>query len=369
MFRPSTLTRILLFVLAMLVEGVCLQAQDPDTESYSDWQQNAKEAEHRLIDPTNPEFGAASCSWQSLEEWARERPRWSQAWREHLGAMPTRFSPPHIEVLDISVRDGLERHKLRIEVEPGIYMDAILLVSATMKQAARSLPGIVALHPTVQDPLAEITGERDQGPRAVAFHLAKQGYVVLSPKCFLWQDTASFQRAADQHRDRHPNTKGMAKMLHDAQCAVDALVALPFVDPHRIGTIGHSLGAKEVLYLMAFDARVRVGVASEGGLAYTSTNWDAPWYLGASLPEDAKRWDHAQLLALIAPRPLLVMGGESGPGAADGSQSLPVMEAALPVWKLFGDMPPLGLWNHRQGHFFGVEQWERSAQWLDMHLR
>jgi len=40
---------------------------------------------------------------------------------------------------------------------------------------------------------------------------------------------------------------GMHKMLFDTQRAVDILVSRDEVDPNRIGTVGHSLGAKEVL--------------------------------------------------------------------------------------------------------------------------
>jgi dienelactone hydrolase len=57
----------------------------------------------------------------------------------------------------------------------------------------------------------------------------------------------------------------MAKMLYDAMVAVDILAALPEVDPKRLCSVGHSLGAKEVLYLAAFDERIRATVSSEGG--------------------------------------------------------------------------------------------------------
>jgi hypothetical protein len=36
--------------------------------------------------------------------------------------------------------------------------------------------------------------------------------------------------------------------------------------PDRVFAIGHSLGAKEVLYLAGFDERIRAAVSSEGGI-------------------------------------------------------------------------------------------------------
>lgn len=156
---------------------------------------------------------------------------------------------------------------------------------------------------------------------------------------------------------------------------LDALIAIPQVDQKRIFAFGHSLGAKEVLYLMAQDPRVAVGLASEGGVDLRSTNWEAPWYLGPE-PRLFPDWGHDELLCLVAPRPLLIMGGEQGPGAADGSQSLVVMGNALPAWSMSpktglgkkltksNHLPGLALWNHGQGHTFGESQLERAKDWF-----
>jgi hypothetical protein len=161
----------------------------------------------------------------------------------------------------------------------------------------------------------------------------------------------------------------MAKMLYDAMRAVDILASLPYVDPGRIGAIGHSLGAKETLYLAAFDPRIKAAVASEGGLGFRSTNWDAPWYLGPAIREEDFSLNHHQLLALIAPRPFLVVAGETGPGAADGDRSWPFIEAALPVWRLYGEPTRLGLLNHHKGHTIPPPVAESMADWLKTYLK
>jgi pimeloyl-ACP methyl ester carboxylesterase len=159
----------------------------------------------------------------------------------------------------------------------------------------------------------------------------------------------------------------MHKMLYDAQRAVDILAAVPDIDAQRIGAVGHSLGAKETLYLAAFDDRIRAAVASEGGLALKSTNWDAPWYLGPGIREATFVRNHHELLALTAPRAMLILGGESGSGAADGDRSWPLIDAALPVYRLYGSPPRLGLLNHRQGHSISPESFERIAEWLERY--
>ncbi|TWW09791.1 hypothetical protein E3A20_10820 [Planctomyces bekefii] len=173
---------------------------------------------------------------------------------------------------------------------------------------------MVALHQTTNVSIDEIAGVSGPAAMQIGLKLAQRGFIIFCPRCFLWQDAVSLHDAVRQHRSRHPETLGMAKMLYDATRAVDPLSALPQVDEQRISTIGHSLGAKEVLYLAAFDERVRAAVSCEGGLGFRSTNWDADWYLGPAIRDPQFELNHHQLLALAAPRPLLVVGGESGPG-------------------------------------------------------
>ena len=159
----------------------------------------------------------------------------------------------------------------------------------------------------------------------------------------------------------------MAKMLFDGMVALNILAGLPEVDPARLGAVGHSLGGKETLYLAALDDRLRAAVSSEGGIGTRLSNWDAPWYLG----EDVRRADfpheHHELLALAAPRPLLFLAGESG-NAADGARSWPFLEAAMPVYRLYGGPPRLGLFNHRQGHSVPPEAERRIYEWLAAYL-
>jgi dienelactone hydrolase len=198
-------------------------------------------------------------------------------------------------------------------------------------------------------------------------HLAKRGFVAVCPRCFLWEYAPPGRgaEAVAWLERRHPHVRGMAKMLFDAQRALDLLATQPDVDPGRLGAIGHSLGAKEVLYLAAFDDRVRATVSCEGGIGLTYSNWDAPWYLGDAIRRPGFGLDHGQVLALAAPRAFLLVGGDS----ADGDRSWPYIEAALPVWKLLGVGDAVGLLNHHQGHAFPADVRKTAYQWLDWFLR
>jgi pimeloyl-ACP methyl ester carboxylesterase len=201
----------------------------------------------------------------------------------------------------------------------------------------------------------------------IALHMAQRGYVALAPRCFLWQYAApgKLGAAVDWVHARHPKVTGMAKMLYDASRAVDILAAQADVDPRRVGAVGHSLGAKEALYLAAFDERIRAAVASEPGISLKSSNWDAPWYLGDEVKKPGFGLDHAQVLAQCAPRAFLLIGGNS----ADGDVSWPYIAESMPVWRLTGNADGVGLFNHRGGHAFPPVAQSHADEWLDWFLQ
>jgi hypothetical protein len=305
--------------------------------------------------------------------WERERRRLRSAWLEFLGPMPAERPALGIEVLKEETIRGCTRQLLRYEAEAGLPVEGYLLRpddgipgrdAKTGKRAA-----LVALHPTSNDTIEEIAGVKGDEGRHLALRLARRGFVVFCPRCFLWQSVEQYQQAVENFRRRHPQTLGMHKMLWDAMRGVDVLESLGSeIDTKRIGAVGHSLGAKETLYLAAFDERVAAAVASEGGIGLTFTNWDAVWYLGPGIKAADFKLDHHQLLALIAPRPFLILAGESGNGAADGDRTWPYVEAALEVYRLYGSPPRLGLYNHREGHTISDATFERMAQWLTSYL-
>ncbi len=304
----------------------------------------------------------------SLHDWRTHRIIIREKWLEFLGPMPEPRPPAVLQILSTEFPESVVRQLVRYEGEPGVFVEGYLLRPKETNKASKKRPGIVALHQTTNTSIDEIAGVSGPDAMQMGLKLAMRGFVVFCPRCFLWQDAKDLNDAVAKHRQQHPKTTGMAKMLYDAMRGVDVLVSLPDVDTHRIGAMGHSLGAKEALYLAAFDERINAAVASEGGLGFRSTNWDAPWYLGKEIQDENFPLNHHQLLGLIAPRPFLILGGESGPGAADGNRSWPIMQAAMPVWRLYDKPVHLGLHNHHEGHSVSPESFERMAEWLQTYL-
>lgn len=299
----------------------------------------------------------------TAEGWARRRADLERAWTDFLRPIPPPVGVPTAEVLEEDRPDGIVRQLVRYEAEPGLPVEGYFL---RPDGPPRTRPGVVVLHSTVDHTIRQPAGLEGPEDKHIGLHLARRGYVAFCPRCFLWQhgDPGRIGTAVDWLRRRHPGATGMAKMLFDARRAVDLLAARPDVDRDRLGAIGHSLGAKEVLYLAAFDARIKGAVSSEGGIGLSYSNWEAPWYLGEAIRRPGFPLDHGQVLAMCAPRAFLLIGGDS----ADGAHSWPYIEAALPVWTLAGAPRSIGLFNHGQGHEFPAEAQARAYEWLDWSL-
>jgi hypothetical protein len=298
------------------------------------------------------------------EDWLARRAELLKTWLEFLGPMPAdRARTPKLEILEEERIEEVVRQRLRYEIEPGLFTEAYLC--KPLKQSGRTA-GIVAFHSTVNESIRQPAGVEGAPEKAFGLKFARQGKVVICPRNFLWPDNTHIAAKEETERllKRHPRTKGMAKMLFDGLVAVDILASLPEVDPQRLGAVGHSLGAKEVLYLAAFDERIKVAVCSEGGIGVRFSNWEADWYLGAAIEKEDFRRDHHELLALIAPRPFLLIGGES----ADGDRGWPFIAEALKVYELYGRPCRIGQFNHRKGHAVPPEAEQRFKEWIDAYL-
>lgn len=291
------------------------------------------------------------------KEWQGRREELQALWSEVLGPMPERPTTG-AKILSRERFEDHERLLLSYASHPEQANEAYLLLPLGFRGRR---PGMVCLHQTSDTSYRDPVGLGGRETMHQALMLVRRGYVCIAPRNFLWhpalgttlpQRTASLLKA-------DPWKTGMAKMLWDAQCAVDLLCERPEVDRRRVGAIGHSLGGKEVLYLAAFDERIRAAVSCEGGIGLTFSNWDADWYLGKQIKSPGFPREHHELLALTAPRAFLLIGGNS----ADGDQSWPFIEAALPVWRLLGSEERLGLMVHPHGHDFLPPGPEREAVW------
>lgn len=179
---------------------------------------------------------------------------------------------------------------------------------------------------------------------------------------------------------------------------VDYLINDPDVDPKRIAAVGHSRNGKTALLAAAFDERIAMAFPHQAGCGGTAPsrgkvgesvkaiNDRFPHWFNArfkAFNESPERLpvDQHELMALCAPRPLLISAAEQDQWANPAGQ-FEMARAATPVYKLLGasgiedtSLPPLHqlVGGHlayylRAGrHSMTAADWQVFLQFADRH--
>lgn len=175
------------------------------------------------------------------------------------------------------------------------------------------------------------------------------------------------------------------------------------VDAKRIALQGASRLGKTVLWTGVHDTRFKMVIASisgEGGAAISRRNYGenikhitdtsryyyqfAPNYHSYASKVDSLPFDAHMLVALMAPRPLLLQTGDSDYWSDPRGEFLSAI-AAAPVYRLFGLkgpettvmpkandesllMNPLGYYMHAGGHSVLPEDWQLFIRYMKKYL-
>lgn len=199
-------------------------------------------------------------------------------------------------------------------------------------------------------------------------HLAALGFIVVCPEVYPFNTVPEpadssgmnwWQAAADQLQKDHPAWTGVGRLAWDASRALDLLLEQPNIDASRCGIIGHSLGGKIAFYAAALDARFSLCISSDFGIGFNFTNWDDDWYLGDRIHQPDFSRAHHELLALIAPRPFFLVGGE-----ADRPASWQYIREAQRVYALYEREHAAGFYHHAAGHRPPHEAMRIAYAWL-----
>ncbi|MCX8230102.1 MAG: alpha/beta fold hydrolase, partial [Planctomycetota bacterium] len=177
-----------------------------------------------------------------------------------MGKLPERPKRGSIKDFNIRVLNNTQQRgryvkkTITFEAAEGEMIHAFLYEPLD-KQAGKKRPGIVGMHPTGNAG----KGSFESWPLCnFPIELAMMGYVVIVP------DYPGFGDARPYDFDTDRYDSGTIKGVFNHMTCVDLLRAHPDVDPNKIGTIGHSLGGHNAMFLAAFDDRVKIAVSSCG---------------------------------------------------------------------------------------------------------
>ena len=237
-------------------------------------------------------------------------------------------------------------------------VEGYLLIPADLKPGEKR-PLVLTLHGTniygkdapVNDYRAypapvKAAEQESRRQRAFAEELVRRGFICFAPdrpgygkRCPDQPATGvpGQKRYIRELAQRHPGWGyNGGKVLHDLQQALDFLDKLDYVDAARIGTIGHSLGGHDSLYLAAFDPRIAAVVAScPGNMQFQPHLWQSADAL-AQLCQTAPLGNGALTLNLvlqaIAPRPMMLLHAWNDYLHRPSSS---IIEAQITIWSYY----------------------------------
>ncbi len=208
--------------------------------------------------------------------------------------------------------------------------------------------------------------------------LVHAGYAVLA---YDQSGFGSRLSEAGPFYDRYPQWSRMGRMIEDASAAVDYLQTDPIADSSRVYLFGFSLGGNVALYTAALNSRVK-GVVSIVGFTPMRTDTVSTGTGGVGryaferglIPrlgyfvghEKQIPYDYDGLLAMIAPRPVLVVEPLLDRDATPSDVSNAINQARK-VYALYGAKDQLGLmepWDYNRLPTYIQNQ---AIEWMSTH--
>jgi formylglycine-generating enzyme required for sulfatase activity/pimeloyl-ACP methyl ester carboxylesterase len=297
----------------------------------------------------------------SVSEWKSRRERIQSKWFSLLGSMETNPPSPQTRVVETVKDQNYTARLMCLQVEADWWEKILVMMPANDLQRPR--PVVIVPFYDVDTPAGrDLSGRHfmGMGVDSYAYLAVQKGYIAVAIRWFGESYGEWYSEAVANLKLRHPHCTGLGKWVWDAHRLLDYLYTLPEVDLDRIGIIGHSLGGKMALYAAAFEPRITAVVSNELGIGLSFSNYDDYWYFGESIEKVDKGTDQHELIGLIAPRPFLLIGGDT----YDTAKSWYYINAARQVYQLYHKPENIGYFNHHKGHMPTPEAVWRAMEWL-----
>ena len=255
---------------------------------------------------------------------------WPKAWID----APAKFE----DVGTIEGR-GYRIRKLRYEVVPGMYSAALLYEP---EHISGKVPAVLNVHGHGAG------GKAVEHKQKRCINEARRGMLALSLEWFAFGELNSPEN--DHSFVGHlemAGASGLGLFYLEMRRGLDYLYDDPRVDRSRIAVTGLSGGGWQTIVLSALDPRVTAAIPV-AGFSSSTTAIEHPEYAGDDAEQNAsdflRGFDYAQLAAMRAPRPTLLMYN-----TADDC----CFRAGVVKQGVYSDVQP----------FFGLYGREKNLQW------
>ncbi len=317
------------------------------------------------------------------EEWPALRARIRARVSAALGTAPDLKVEPGFEVVSEYERYGLRHRKLRYPTLPDEQGLAVMVLPEAAGER-RPAPAIVVCHGTDLANGKYNVLDMERPNRAYAIELARRGFVTVAPDCYEFGELLTGGKELpydDAHKlylasvarlaERYPSWSLDGRRLWDHQRLLDALDASGLVVPRRYGVMGNSLGGRTAIFLAALDERIGAAVPSCGISPDLTNAYRANEDLAKQLRRTGGHaaYDYQDMVALCAPRPLLVLEPYNDPYNPYIEANFQCYVRGHRAYRLLGKPECLCTLEHGDGHDTVPDVREFAYRWFERWLK
>lgn len=317
-----------------------------------------------------------------LSKWENDRMDIKNTILQLLGDIPPRPKQAKVKTISREEKDGYILEKFLIDNEIDSWIPGYLAIPANVKGKA---PVIIGLHGhgSSKDNIFGLASNKSQ---EVLNILISHGYAVMAIDSYFngerrgqgpsgpleMQESGSDQEMSLFKINIWFNRSLWGMQLRDEQIALDYLSTRSEIDTNRIGVEGMSMGSTRSWWLAAIDDRIKaiVGVACftryKELIEQRQLRAHGIYYF---VPGMLNHFDTEALMGLIAPRPFMVLTGDSDQGSP--LSGIRVLEKKLSsVYSLYKKSDNFrSIVYENTGHIYTDEMKSEMVQWFDMHLK
>lgn len=310
---------------------------------------------------------------QTLSDWQQRQEKLRETLRDITGSFPEK-TPLNAEVLRTIEKDGYRVEHIVYESQPGFYVTSSLFIPEGLRSKA---PAVIYVSGHTND------GYRSEVYQHKILNLVKKGFIVFAidpvgqGERLEYYDPQTGESAVGGPTSEHSTPGAQALiagssqarfMIWDGIRAVDYLIARDEVDPQRIGITGRSGGGTQTALISAFDERIHASAPEAYITNYTRL-------LQSIGPQDAEQnlpggiahgIDHADLLAVRAPKPALMITTTEDYFSIQGARE--TAQEVSEIYQVYGEAGNFGMAEDGGGHGSTEKNREAMYRFFRKHL-
>ncbi|MEO8764497.1 MAG: alpha/beta hydrolase family protein [Ginsengibacter sp.] len=318
----------------------------------------------------------------SLSAWQNERVKVRDTLLQLLGNIPGRPQQLNVKTVYKKKMNGYMLEKFIIDNGIDSWIPGYLAIPLNVQG---KVPVIVGLHGhgSSKDNVFGINSNTAQDVLAL---LIAKGYAVMAIDSYFngerrGQGPAGSSEMQEKGSDQETSLFKInlwfgrslwGMQLRDEQIALDYLMRRPEIDSSKIGVEGMSMGSTRAWWLAAIDSRIKVvaGIACftryQELISQRELEAHGIYYF---VPGMLEHFDTEAVMGLIAPRPFLVLTGDSDPGSP--ISGMKTLERKLnAVYSLYTKNENFkSIIYPNTGHVYTDDMKNEMVDWFDKYLR